>query len=139
MNLSSSDVSKIINLKRAREYNLSTGVITYPSNFNILSQINSIVEEGFSITTGRVRSTPVKISGTSYIPPLPLESSIKEQLDDLLTLNVDEIDKTIELLFVMKKQIFLDGNKRTAVIFANHYLVLKGKGLIIIPAELVDE
>ena len=34
---------------------------------------------------------------------------------------------------------FFDGNKRTAVIFANHYLVSKGLGLIVIPAELVSE
>lgn len=39
----------------------------------------------------------------------------------------------------MKKQLFLDGNKRTAVIFANHYLVSRGIGLIVILAELVDE
>lgn len=37
----------------------------------------------------------------------------------------------------MKKQLFLDGNKRTAVIFANHFLVSYGKGLIVVPAELV--
>lgn len=39
----------------------------------------------------------------------------------------------------MKKQLFLDGNKRTAVIFANHYLISKGLGLIVIPADLVSE
>ena len=39
----------------------------------------------------------------------------------------------------MKKQLFLDGNKRTAVIFANHYLISHGKGLIVIPAELVSD
>ena len=39
----------------------------------------------------------------------------------------------------MKKQLFLDGNKRTAVIFANHILISHSKGLIVIPAELVSE
>ena len=39
----------------------------------------------------------------------------------------------------MRKQIFLDGNKRTAVIFANHILIKNGKGIIVIPAEKVDE
>ena len=29
--------------------------------------------------------------------------------------------------------------KRTSIIFANHYLISKGKGIIIIPAELTDE
>ena len=49
-------------------------------------------------------------------------------------------DRSIEaLLYIMKKQIFLDGNKRTAVLFANHILIRNGKGLIVIPAELVNE
>ena len=39
----------------------------------------------------------------------------------------------------MKKQVFIDGNKRTAVIFSNHYLISKGKGIIAIPAELTEE
>ena len=39
----------------------------------------------------------------------------------------------------MKKQLFLDGNKRTAIIFANYYLIRNALGLIVIPAELVEE
>ena len=39
----------------------------------------------------------------------------------------------------MKKQVFIDGNKRTAVIYSNHYLISRGKGIIVIPAELTDE
>ena len=35
--------------------------------------------------------------------------------------------------------MFVDGNKRTAVIFANHYLISKGKGLIVIPSSEVDQ
>ena len=31
--------------------------------------------------------------------------------------------------------MFIDGNKRTSVIFANHYLISKGKGLIVIPED----
>ena len=42
-------------------------------------------------------------------------------------------------LFYILLQIFIDGNKRTAVIFANHYLVSKGLGIIVIPAEVVEE
>ena len=39
----------------------------------------------------------------------------------------------------MKRQIFIDGNKRTAVLFANHYLISNGLGIIAIPADLTDE
>ena len=114
-------------------------VITYPTNFVILSQINETVEERFSYTAGTVRKVPVSIGGSTYIPPLPYEPQIKNDISDFLLQN-DSYDVAIEmLLYVMKKQLFLDGNKRTAVIFANHYLVSRGMGLIIIPDELVEE
>ena len=64
---------------------------------------------------------------------------MKEDLSLILSKDTS-YDVAIELLlYVMKKQLFLDGNKRTAVIFANHYLISKGLGLIVIPAELVPE
>ena len=139
-NMTATDISKVVNLKRAWEFILSTGVITYPTNYAVLCQINAIVEDGFSVVAGKIRSVPVTIGGSKYIPPMPLESQVKEDLYNLLNSSDDDVDKTINiLLYVMKKQLFLDGNKRTAVIFANHYLISHGKGLIVIPAELVPD
>ena len=58
----------------------------------------------------------------------------------LMLSDIEDIDKAIELcLFVMKTQIYNDGNKRTAVIFANHYLISKGKGLLVIDYNKVSE
>ena len=137
--MTASDISKVVNLKHAWEFILGEGVITYPTNYAILCQINEIVEEGFSYTAGRIRSVPVSIGGSTYIPPLPYEPQVKEDLSSLLSKD-DSYDVAIELLlYVMKKQLYLDGNKRTAVIFANHYLISRGMGLIVIPAELVSE
>ncbi len=140
MNMTATDITKVVNLKRAWEFILSDGVITYPTNFAILCQINEIVEDGFSVVAGRIRSVPVTIGGSTYIPPLPLEQKVKEELSSILLSSQDTIDKAIDiLLFTMKKQLFLDGNKRTGVIFANHYLISNGQGIIVIPAELVPE
>lgn len=140
MNMTSNDIAKVINLKRAWEFILNDGVISYPTNYAILCQINSIIEDGFSCVAGRLRSVPVTIGGFTYMPPMPIEQMIKDDLDKILNLNKDVIDVTIELLLnVMKKQLFLDGNKRTAVIIANHYLISHGGGIIVVPAELVSE
>ena len=35
--------------------------------------------------------------------------------------------------------IFNDGNKRTAIIFANHYLIAHGAGLMVVPENIVTE
>ncbi len=137
--MTASDISKVVNLKHAWEFILGEGVITYPTNYAVLCQINEIVEEGFSYTAGKLRSIPVTIGGSKYIPPLPFETQIREELIDILS-KPASYEVAIELLlYVMKKQLFLDGNKRTAVIFANHYLVSRGMGIVVIPAELVSE
>lgn len=139
-NMSTEDVLKVVNLKHAWEFILNENVITSKTDFNLLCEINKIVEQGFYYNAGKLRNVPVSIGGTNWKPDFPIESVIKEQLEMILNNNLEDIEKAIEiLLFVMKKQIFIDGNKRTAVIFANHYLISKGLGIIVIPAELVDE
>lgn len=138
--MTAKDISKVVNLKRAWEFIMSEGVITYPTNYAILCQINAIVEDGFSYSAGKIRSLPVSIGGSTYIPPIPFESKVKDDINRIINSSADIIEKTISiLLYVMKTQIFLDGNKRTAVLFANHYMISKGYGLIVIPAELVSE
>ncbi len=135
--MNAEDVTKVVNLKRAWEFILSEGVVQYPSNYAILCQINAIVQEGFSYTAGKIRTVPVTIGGCQYIPPLPFEEQVKEELVKIMSLpNV--VEASIQaLLYIMKRQIFLDGNKRTAVLFANHHLIKNGKGLIVIPVEEV--
>ncbi len=139
-NMTSEDIMKIVNLKHAWEFILNKNVILSETNFGLLCQINKFVEEGFYYSAGKIRSVPVTIGGTNWAPSLPIESIIKEELEDILKKDINDVDKAIELLlYVMKKQIFIDGNKRTAIIFINHYLISKGKGIIVIPAELTEE
>ena len=138
--MTAEDVQKVINLKHAWEFILSPGVIQYPSNYAIVSQINAIVEEGMSFNAGRIRNVPVTIGGSTYVPPLPFEDQVREDIRNITESDELPLDRAIEvLLYVNKKQLFLDGNKRTAVIFANHILIKNAAGLIVIPAERVDE
>ena len=139
-NMTSEDVLKIINLKHAWEFILNKNVILSDTNFALLCEINKMIEEGFYYSAGKIRNVPVTIGGTTWKPDLPIESVIKEELEEIFSKELDDIDRAIELLlYTMKKQVFIDGNKRTAVIYSNHYLISKGKGIIAIPAELTEE
>lgn len=139
-NMSPSDIMKIVNLKHAWEFILNKNVIMSKTDFFILCTINKLIEEGFYYNAGLLRSTPVQIGGTSWTPGLPAEPDIKEELENIIVSSEDDLEKGIKLLlYVTRKQMFIDGNKRTAVIFANHYLISKGAGLIVIPVEKVDE
>ena len=139
-NMTSEDILKIINLKHAWEFILNKNVILSDTNFSLLCEINKMIEEGFYYSAGKVRTVPVTIGGTKWKPELPIESIIKKELETILNKDIDDIDKSIELLlYIMKKQIFIDGNKRTSIIFCNHYLISKGKGIIVIPADLTEK
>lgn len=139
-NMTSEDILKIVNLKHAWEFILNKNVILSNTNFALLCEINKLVEEGFYYSAGKIRNVPVTIGGTTWKPDLPIESMIKEELEKIFSKEIDDLNKAIEfLLYVMKKQVFIDGNKRSAVIYSNHYLISKGKGIIAIPAELTKE
>ncbi len=135
-----SDVQKILNLKHAWEFIIDKDVIQAKTDFYILSYIAGLVNEGFYENGGRIRGVPVTIGGTKYIPPLPNEIDVKEIIEKIVASNIPNIDKAIELcLYCMKTQIFNDGNKRASVIFANHFLISKGEGLLVIPENEVTQ
>lgn len=135
-----SDVQKILNLKHAWEFIIDKDVIQAKTDFYILSYIAGLVNEGFYEEGGRIRGVSIAIGGSTYVPPIPNEIDIKETINNIIASDTSNIDKAIELcLYCMKTQIFNDGNKRASVIFANHFLISQGEGLIVIPEKEVPE
>ena len=138
--MTASDVQKILNLKHAWEFILDPDVIQARSDYYVLCHIARLVNEGFFADGGRIRGVPVTIGGSSYIPPFPIESVVRENIGEILQSDCGDLDKAIRLcLYTMKTQIFIDGNKRTAVIYANHFLIAHGQGFLVIPEEHVAE
>ena len=138
--VTASDVQKILNLKHAWEFILDKDVLQVKSDYSILCHIAKLVNEGFFASGGRIRGVPVTIGGTSYVPPLPIETVVIENILDIIGKDDEPINIAIELcLYCMKTQIFNDGNKRASVIFANHYLISKAGGLLVIPENHVSE
>ena len=138
--MTATDVQKILNLKHAWEFILDPDVIQAKSDYYLLCHIARLVNEGFFADGGRIRGVPVTIGGSTYKPPLPVESIVKEQISDILNSGEEAIDIAIKLcMYSMKTQIFLDGNKRASVIYANQYLIAHGQGFLVIPEEHVPE
>lgn len=138
--VTATDVQKILNLKHAWEFILDRDVIASCSDYYMLSHIARVVNEGFFAEGGRIRGVPVTIGGSSYVPPLPNELDVKEKIREIIEESDEVINTAIKLcLYCMKTQIFLDGNKRASVIFANHYLISHGGGFLVIPEKEVPE
>lgn len=138
--MTASDIQKVLNLKHAWEFILDNDVIQAKSDYYLLSYIGRLVNEGFFSDGGRIRGVPISIGGSTYKPPIPIESIVKERIDAILKSQKDDIDIAIELcMYTMKTQVFIDGNKRASVIYANHYLIAHGQGFLVIPENKVSE
>ncbi len=138
--MTATDVQKILNLKHAWEFILDRDVVASRSDFYMLSHIARLVNEGFYAEGGRIRGIPVTIGGSSYVPPLPNEPDVKSRIAEIIDDDDEPINIAIKLcLYCMKTQIFLDGNKRASIIFANHYLISQGGGFLVIPEKEVPK
>ena len=133
-------VDKIItinNLKYSWQFILENEDIEY--NFKALCHLHKLTCDKLILdgNLGRLRTTPVSIGGTSWKPQFPVESQIKEELKQLL--NQPEKSKTeiaIEvMLWIMRRQMFIDGNKRVGMLFANKIMIDNGCGIITIAQE----
>ena len=133
-------VDKIIainNLKYAWEFILENNDIDY--DYNTLCHIHKLVADKLVLDQelGKIRTTPVNIGGTSWKPQFPIESQIKEELEALLNQeNKTKTEIAIEIMLsLMRRQIFIDGNKRVAMLFANKIMIDNGCGIITIAQE----
>ena len=81
---------------------------------------------------------PIRVTvseGKYYYPPIPPK---KEEFNKLIETVV--ADKTLNsalnlFCFICKAQAFNDGNKRTATLFTNMYMIQNGMGILSIPVE----
>lgn len=138
--MTATDIQKILNLKHAWEFILDEDVLQAKTDFALLSHIAKLINEGFFSDGGNLRGVPVTIGGCRYVPPIPFEYDVKNELENILSSDCDFIVKAIRLcLYCMRTQIFIDGNKRASVIFANHFLISHGAGMLIIPENTVAE
>ena len=136
--MTATDVQKILNLKHAWEFILDRDVVSSRSDYYMLSHIARLVNQGFFAEGGRIRGVPVTIGSSSYVPPLPNELDVKDRIREIVEEEDEAINIAIKLcLYCMKTQIFLDGNKRASVIFANQYLIAHGGGFLVIPENEV--
>lgn len=106
-----------------------------------LCQLNRIAGKFTVINAGSVRDMydePIRVplyEGKDYYPPLPPP---KEEINALIkdTIKDNSIDNALNLFcLVCKMQIFNDGNKRTATLISNMFMMQNGLGILSIPVE----
>ena len=85
---------------------------------------------------GKLRNEEVMISGTDWRPEIPNADKIYRDLQDLNKIECIT-DRALSIgLYVMRSQMFKDGNKRVGSFAANKILIANGKGIFNVPVKL---
>ncbi len=130
------NIIAINNLKYAWEYVLNNTCKKY--DLNLIFDIHKIALDKLVINEclGKLRITPVKIGGTKWTPSFPFHTKVEEELNLLLSQNKSMTEIAIEVMLkLMRMQLFVDGNKRVAMLFANKIMIDNGCGIISISQE----
>ncbi|MCQ2815367.1 MAG: Fic family protein [Bacilli bacterium] len=139
-NVSFDDTLTILNLKNAWQYVLDEDTVRRGTTFDVLCTIAGYVNDRQISYPDQIRTTNVIIGGCSYRPEIPTKEGVIRNIDQILNSKNDDVSKAIDLLcYLAKTQVFSNGNKRTALIFANTYLISHGLGYISVPDNLDKE
>ncbi len=85
---------------------------------------------------GKLRNEDVMISGTDWRPELPDADKIYRDLQELNQIECIT-DRALSVgLYIMRSQMFKDGNKRVGSFAANKILIANGKGIFNVPVKL---
>jgi len=140
MNVANYKVEEIVlinNLKHAWQFVL--GHLDYPTDFGFICKVNQLIGANLYYNAGHLRNVPVNIGGTEWKPPMPDVAQIKADLAQIFAIE-NVTDRAITLMcFIMRQQMFIDGNKRTATLVANQILINHGCGTISIAQADIQE
>lgn len=131
------EVLFIVNMKRAWYFLFDN--IDYPNNISYLRELNKICMVDLSYDAGNIRTAPVTIGGTSWVPEFPQERIIIEKLDEIAAMD-NKLEAALEMFcFIARTQMFLDGNKRVAQLMCNKIMMENDIGILSVPYDDIDE
>ena len=136
-NLKLDEINCILNLRDAWNYTLSN--IDEVVDLDFICKINSFVSRNESLEWGVLRTGKVGINGVDYIPEIPQKDIITKNIKEILKQGSITENALNLMLYLMRSQIFWDGNKRTSMIIANKILISNGCGIITIKEEDIRE
>lgn len=131
------EINCILNLRDAWNFVLSN--IDEAITLDFICKINSFVSRNESLEWGVLRTGKVGINGVDYIPDIPNEAKIIADIKNIMEEKNITRRSLVLMLYLMRTQVFWDGNKRTSMIVANKIMIENGCGVITIKEEYFKE
>lgn len=131
------EVLFIINMKRAWQFLLDN--LSYGNSLMLLREYNKVVGELLFSYAGEIRTISVQIGGTSWEPEMPHTGIIIENIERIEQIEDIETRALKFFCYVVRTQMFIDGNKRVAQLIANKILIQNDVGIFQIPIEKLED
>lgn len=132
------DINAVNDLKHAWHFLLEH--INDKLNLEFIKSVHRLLGKFTVINAGAVRRNEVRIGGTEWIPEMPDEKKIEEAIAEIMSNETTSLDKALDLtLYLMRAQIFLDGNKRIAMLIGNKIMIENGQGIISVNQKDIKE
>ena len=125
------DIQAILNMRDAWQFLLDS--MDQPVTLEYVCRLNDHIARGEALEWGKLRTGSVMISGTDYLPPVPSDDVVANELTAILSANTTATAKALEAFaWGARGQFFWDGNKRTSMTLANKILISAGAGFLTI-------
>ena len=134
--LKPNDINKVFCLRDAWHFTLDH--INDEMNLGFLEELHLLVARPDlnHDELGKIRTEDVLISGTLWRPEIPDIERLHKELVEIMAMP-SATDRALNLmLWIVRSQIFKDGNKRVATIASNKVLIENGCGIVAVPVEL---
>lgn len=132
------DIQAILNMRDAWKFLLST--VNEPVTLEYMCKLNEYIARNESLEWGKLRTGTVGISGTEYVPPIPKQEQVEQELEEILNTDTSSTEKALSaFVWGTRGQFFWDGNKRTSLTLANKILIASGSGILTITDKYMEQ
>ena len=132
------EINAINDLKHAWQFLLAH--INDKFDLVFLEKIHMLLGKFTIINAGSLRCEEVRIGGTEWIPGIPDKEKVNYEILGIYNSKTPPLGKAIDItLYLMRAQLFYDGNKRLAMLAGNKIMIGYGQGIISVKQKDIKE
>ena len=137
-NVQLDDIQAILNMRDAWRFLMQT--MDEPLTLEYICKLNDFIARNEALEWGKLRTGRVSISGTNYMPSIPQEETVRQELETIRSADTTATEKALNAFaWGARSQLFWDGNKRTSLTVANKILLNAGAGMLTISENNMEQ
>ena len=132
------EINAVNDLKHAWHYLLEH--INDQLDLEFVKKVHMLLGKFTIINSGTIRREEVRIGGTEWVPEMPDAKKVNCKITEITNDNSSPLEKALYItLYLMRAQLFYDGNKRVAMLIGNKIMIENGQGILSVQQKDIKE